>query len=592
MPKQLNSALNRIRKVFLVITAFLLLLSVFSTVKVRNMMSIDKAVKEADDVKESLSRLLVLVMDAEAAQREYLLTRDPQYLQFVRLCKTDLPARFAQVKHALSGNVQQLSNLAELKLFVDKKMARLELPADSILSKPGGLAADKLLLAKVKEKIVKMEAREKQVLEARENSFSEYLFLTPALWYTLVGSCLVILTFSFITIRRELRNSLSLQEQLIRQNHVMHTLIDSSFDIITSFDMDFKVTMVNRRASEFYKKEREDILGKPFPEVLPTATDGQTFANIRKAMKGETIYVPQIKSIINEGVFEQFFVPLKNDKGETTGVLMYAHEITVVIKAETQLKQLNQELTQKNSELELKNHELASFAYISSHDLQEPLRKIQSFTDLITSSEKDRLSKTGMDYFSRMQKAASRMQALINDLLTYSRAGTTERVFENVDLEALIEEIRSELKENLAAKQGVIETSELPVVSIIRFQFQQLFTNLISNSLKFSKAEEAPKISIRAEKMSEPPEGMATPEPGTSVVHIIYTDNGIGFEPQYNKSVFELFYRLHGRSEYSGTGIGLAICKKIIDNHHGLITAAGAPGEGVRFDIYIPSKLS
>ncbi|MGZ3932184.1 MAG: ATP-binding protein [Bacteroidia bacterium] len=588
MPKLINNTLNRIRKVFFVTIVVILLLSIFSGVKIRNMMNIESAVKEAQQTNEALSKLQVILSDAGGGLRDYLITKDTMCLRPLGSYKKNLEAELLNVRRVLSGNVRQLSNLAELKMFIDKRTEWM----NTVRAK-GSCTTDELLkgkayMGKVKLKIEEMEALEKKVLAEKENNFSEYLFLTPALWYTLIALCILIIAFSFITIRKELRHSVKLQEQRLQQNHFMSTLIDSSFDIIISFDKDIRINMMNRRAEEFYKMHRDDVIGRLYTEIFPQAVGGETHQNIKKALKGETIFVPKITATVGEGVFEQFYVPLKNEQGETAGILVYAHEITATIEAETQLKKLNQELTQKNSELELKNHELASFAYISSHDLQEPLRKIQSFADLITNSEKDNLSEGGKDYFSRMQKAASRMQALINDLLAYSRAGTTERIFEQVDLNALIEDIRSELKENLTEKGAVIETEQLPKVSVVRFQFHQLFTNLISNSLKFSKTTEPPLIRITSELVSALPPDLPQLKASGSYLRLSLTDNGIGFEPQYNKSIFELFQRLHGRSEYSGTGIGLAICKKIIDNHHGAITASGQAGIGARFDIYLP----
>jgi PAS domain S-box-containing protein len=246
------------------------------------------------------------------------------------------------------------------------------------------------------------------------------------------------------------------------------------------------------------------------------------------------------------------------------------------------------ELEQKNVELEQMNKELQSFAYISSHDLQEPLRKIQTFATQIIEKESQNLSDSGKDKFQRMQNAAQRMQTLINDLLSYSRTNIQERKFEKVNLSQIIEEVKEDLKEELEQKEAIIESNESCEVSIIPFQFRQLLYNLASNSLKFSKPDIRPviKITSKIAKGSDLDHDALSKD--IEYCHISISDNGIGFEPQYSKKIFEVFQRLHGKMEYTGTGIGLAIVKKIVENHNGFITAKGEQNKGATFDIYIP----
>ncbi|WP_394773447.1 PAS domain-containing protein [Flavobacterium sp.] len=255
---------------------------------------------------------------------------------------------------------------------------------------------------------------------------------------------------------------------------------------------------------------------------------------------------------------------------------------------EKQVTERTKELEQKNVELEQMNKELQSFAYISSHDLQEPLRKIQTFATQIIDKEYQNLSDAGKDKFKRMQNAAQRMQTLINDLLSYSRTNIQERKFEKVNLSQIIDEVKEDLKEELEQKEAIIETNKTGDVSIIPFQFRQLLYNLTSNSLKFSKPNIKPVIKITSEfgKGSDlDNEALAK---DTEYCHISISDNGIGFESQYSKKIFEVFQRLHGKMEYSGTGIGLAIVKKIVENHNGFITAKGELNKGATFEIYIP----
>jgi PAS domain S-box-containing protein len=247
------------------------------------------------------------------------------------------------------------------------------------------------------------------------------------------------------------------------------------------------------------------------------------------------------------------------------------------------------ELLKANQDLVKMNKELESFAYISSHDLQEPLRKIRTFASRIVEKEQSNLSDNGKDLFNRMQAAAKRMQTLIDDLLAYSRTKIVDQKFENTDLNKIMAEVKEDLSEELKDKNATIEATELCNANVIPFQFRQLLYNLISNSLKFNHPDHPPHIKIQSEIAT----GMAFNNkkllPQNKYCHITVSDNGIGFEPQYSEKIFEVFQRLHGRNQYKGTGIGLAIVKKIVDNHNGIITANGALNEGATFEIYIPA---
>eukprot|EP01089_Gocevia_fonbrunei_P014757 TRINITY_DN4121_c0_g1_i3.p1 TRINITY_DN4121_c0_g1~~TRINITY_DN4121_c0_g1_i3.p1 ORF type:complete len:1328 (-),score=248.00 TRINITY_DN4121_c0_g1_i3:2950-6933(-) len=258
-------------------------------------------------------------------------------------------------------------------------------------------------------------------------------------------------------------------------------------------------------------------------------------------------------------------------------------DITERKKAEALLKNQNEQLEKMNKELE-------SFAYVSSHDLQEPLRKIQLFATRIIEKEEHNLSDYGKDMFKRMQVSAQRMQTLIQDLLAYSRTDTSEGNFEKTDLNEIITDVKEELKEELTAKHATIITNQLSHAHIIPFQFKQILHNLIGNSLKFSDPGRPLLIQIKSEIEIGIKLNNTKLSPQKTYCHITISDNGVGFEKQHNEKIFEVFQRLHGKNEYQGTGIGLSIVKKIVENHHGIITANGEPNNGATFHIYIPAK--
>ena len=259
-----------------------------------------------------------------------------------------------------------------------------------------------------------------------------------------------------------------------------------------------------------------------------------------------------------------------------------------LIIANKELAFQNEEKEKRAEELIIANKELLAFTYISSHDLQEPLRKIQTSVSIIL--ENENLSENGKYNFERMQLSASRMQLLIDDLLAFSRISTTELKFEKTELGKILEEVKAELKDTILEKNATIEATELCGANIIPFQFRQLMYNLLSNALKFSQPKIPTHITIKSIIENGSNLNIEKLSPDKSYCHITITDNGIGFESHFSERIFGVFQKLHGKDIYAGTGIGLAIVKKIVENHNGIITATGELNHGAKFDIYIPDN--
>jgi light-regulated signal transduction histidine kinase (bacteriophytochrome) len=232
-------------------------------------------------------------------------------------------------------------------------------------------------------------------------------------------------------------------------------------------------------------------------------------------------------------------------------------------------------LEHQEEALRKSNQELEQFAYVASHDLQEPLRKVQAFSERLATKYADKLDDDGKLYIARMQDAAGRMRVLIQDLLVYSRVRSKGQEFVAVDLNEIVKGVVSDLEVRLEQSGGRVEVGTLPTIQADPMQMRQVFQNLIGNALKFKKAEVAPVVKVLAKQ--------------TASGHtLLVQDNGIGFEQQYAERIFEIFQRLHGRGDYEGTGMGLAIVKKILERHVGSIRAESEPGKGTRFTLTLP----
>ena len=264
---------------------------------------------------------------------------------------------------------------------------------------------------------------------------------------------------------------------------------------------------------------------------------------------------------------------LHNNENELIGFSKVTRDLTERKMAEETLKEYTERLEHNNQELE-------QFAYVASHDLKEPLRKIITFGNMLESSARDTLDEKSKDYISRMQNSATRMMNLIEDLLVFSRVSRPTEGFELVDLNAVVSRVLSDLEVTIHSKNARVEVGKLPLIQGRKSQLGQLFQNLISNAVKFNDKEQ-PVISINASTVE------LSDRPG-KLARIEITDNGIGFEDIYSTRIFEIFQRLHGKTEYPGTGIGLSICKKIVEAHGGTICATGQVGKGATFTILFP----
>jgi PAS domain S-box-containing protein len=395
---------------------------------------------------------------------------------------------------------------------------------------------------------------------------------------------------------KEINQQLEWRNEDLRQSEERYLRMTNEVEdyAIILLNKDGIIENWNKGAEKIKGYTADDIIGKHF-RLFYTHADQQhglaeklieeaclngksTYEGLRVRKDGSTFWASTV------------ITALHDDKNDIIGFSKVTRDLTKQKQAEDQLKMYAEQLEQKNRELERSNSELSSFSYVASHDLQEPLRKIQAFGNLIQARDVANLSDTSKDYFDRMVKAALRMQNLIDSLLEFSRTTTARKNFEATDLNVLLDEVKKELAHRIEEKKAEIKSAHLPILTIIPFQFRQLLSNLISNSLKYSREDITPVIEISATyvKARELKEKAATA--GKDYFRFKVTDNGIGFEQEYAEKIFELFQRLHGRNEYSGSGIGLAICKKIVENHHGFMRAESELRKGATFYFFIPVK--
>jgi len=411
---------------------------------------------------------------------------------------------------------------------------------------------------------------------------------------------------------------LAVRRKEVQELMVRDLLLNAPAFICTLTGPDHVYDLINERYQDLFGKR--EIQGKPIMEALPELKGQGINLLLDEVYKTGEPYVGidiPVKLARDEGLepemryFNFSYQPMYDEYKSIYSILVFGYEVTEQILARnkntstqqlyretlesevkertTDLNLSNEKLLDNIEELKRMNKELEAFAYVSSHDLQEPLRKIQTFGGMLLEKENENLSEKGKTYFQSMLAAAKRMQALIDDLLAFSQSTTSERKFEVIDLKVLVDKVKEDLREIIEEKYAIIEMTGSCSAPIIVFQFNQLMNNLMGNALKFSSSQRPPHIKIES-KTIEGEVDIVGLSPDKMYCHISISDNGIGFDAKFSEKIFEVFQKLHSRSEYPGTGIGLAIVKKIVDNHNGRITATSELDKGATFDIYIPLR--
>jgi len=351
-------------------------------------------------------------------------------------------------------------------------------------------------------------------------------------------------------------------------------IIDTVREPLIVLDAEFRVTQANRAFFRTFRVEPEDTIG----EVLFTLGDGQwDIAPLRELLRDKLAVEPQLNDFDVDHEFPGIGrkIMLLNARLVSQGPNL-PRIILLAIEDITERRLTEWRLAEQHRELERSNAALDEFASVASHDLQEPVRKILSFGDLLNTSAGPALDGPARGYLTRMLSSAARMRTLISDLLLYSQVSTRVQAFVSTDLARIAKEVIADLETAIAESGGRVEVGELPVIAADPLQIRQLLQNLLGNALKYRRTDTPPVVRLSC----------ASPD----ALHraITVTDNGIGFNEKYATKIFGMFVRLHGRADYEGSGIGLAICRKIVERHGGTIGATSTAGQGATFTVTLP----
>lgn len=361
-----------------------------------------------------------------------------------------------------------------------------------------------------------------------------------------------------------------IQKELFYQANLLQNVSDA----IIATDNEFRIQSWNKAAETIYGWQEAEVLGKTMGELMIQVYQQSSREEMMAAFLSKAQWIGRVSQYRKDGTLIPVLssiTAVKDQQGTIIGAVAVNRDITDQMEIEEALRE-------RTRSLEVSNQDLAQFAYAASHDLQEPLRMITSYLQLVANRYKDQLDDEAQEFIGYAVDGAVRMRQLITDLLAYSRVGQKNQGFGQVSLAKILEQVFFNLEVQIQEANVVITHDPLPIITADKTQMLQLLQNLISNAIKFRR-QESPKIHLSARQ-----------EATNWIIQI--SDNGIGMEPRLTKKIFTIFQRLHTREEYPGTGIGLAICKKIVQNHRGEIWADSAPGIGSTFSFSIPSDLT
>ncbi len=549
-------------------------------------------IAKSNETQLELEKLLSIINSYDYSLRNYIITKDESYLQNRFLNRGIIEEGIKKLKVLTANDSLRNKDILVLEKLINY---RFKLFRETLIAAKSSNVDQLGLNSKLKRsndytemmklfvyKIINSE-RLKTKFENSNHQFELQDSLITA--FLLIILSLLILLLSF--------NKTNIDIEELKQANDKLKLLNESFNTAEK-TAGFGHWMVNLETDEYtFSDNLYRLMG-----VEPNAFEPNLENSIKYFHPDDLEYVSKVHkdSLLNQqstSIVFRFLTP-ENEIKYIMGVGSFTKDGNGdLIKIGVNYDITNQykktlELEENNKELKYINTELESFNNIVSHDLQEPLRKIQMFISRLEEKEFDALSQQGRDYFSKVRIAANRMQTLLIDLVDYSRTIKGDKVFVETDLNKILAETIQDLSTNVEEKKAVIRIGKLPTIKAIPFQIKQLFINLVSNSLKYSKEDSIPQISITSNKITEKEMLENKIANKNDYYKIVITDNGIGFKQEYAEKIFLLFKRLETDPKYSGTGLGLAICNRIVDNHKGFIKVKSKPNVGAKFYIFIP----
>jgi len=542
------------------------------------------------------------LMEVDSAARGYLLASEPQYLPAYQQASQELVDNIRGIQEAIAdGQYEQASTrdyetqlVNRLRPLLSKKAAILK---GAIATRQAhGLDGAALMLSDGQDENVTRDLRsiltllrttEESRLKARSNLSAAIGHASVAVVLLATILSAVILTLAALLILRDIAVRRRAEEILAEEHNLLRSVMDAMPEqvFVTDRQDRFIIDNISHRTFLGVKLARE-IEGRTTADFFPAAVAAEMVKDNRAIMQtGKPVLNQEDLVDCRDGEIVWLAttkIPLHDVEGHCIGLVGVSGDISVRKEAEERLRLAAEQLRRSNLEL-------LEFASVASHDLQEPLRKIQAFGDRLKNKCAGALGVAGYDYLERMQDAARRMQILLHDLLTLSRVTSKAQPFGPVDLRKVVQDVVSNLEVRIEQTGAEVEIGNLPIIDADAAQMLQLFQNLLSNALKFQPPGSRPEVSISA-KVLDNAESLPGAMPGEEICQIIVRDNGIGFKEEYLERIFQVFQRLHSRSEYEGTGIGLAVCRKIADRHAGTIWAKSAEGDGATFIVTLPVK--
>lgn len=583
---------NSLRVIFVIAVFILLFLSSIAYKHNQDLNESSKLAMHTYEINIQLERLMSAIKDAETGQRGYIITRNNRFLSPYLYSRDKVNASFVTLKKLTVDNPVQQRNLERLFKLIIQRFVSFE----NCLKYSDPKTYDKrkldnhmfggrILMENIRFQVDKMNDIEKKYLKRRLEIYDQEISLSPVFSISLFLTALLFILLAYRQISRDFERLKVFNKQLLISGGLM-----AESEIIGKFSTwqwDLDANKID------YSDNQYRLLGVEPYAFVPKK---ETFLNFVHPEDKEAI-AQSMEDILAKKQLPFIYYKIVRPNHEiryfkSTGKLLtdqQGSKILLGINFDiTDEHLLNIELQERNRELEKSNKELASFNHVASHDLQEPLRKIQTFISRVSDADKAVMSQSARDYIAKIEVSAKRMRVLIDDLLLFSRTNTTKKEFIKSNLNELLQNAEAELTEIIQEKKAAIIASKLPKLEVIPYQIEQLFINLIGNSLKYNRPGIAPEISIESEKVlsADYPDLL---EQSVKKFHkITFKDNGMGFDPQFKETIFILFQRLHSKTDYPGTGIGLAICKKIVENHKGHILADSTPNVGSVFTVFLP----